>query len=345
MEYVTHAHTLADYCQRDNLLSIDRAVGVLLQCAIACDYAHSNGVVHRDIKPKNILLTQDNEVKICDFGIALVDRDDVDSTQVMGRIGSPRYMAPEQILSGEVTNQTDIFSLGVLSYELLSGVHPFYGKNLREIGGLITRTPHPPLLEQRSEIPDALARIINRTLKKDPAGRYRTAMDLAGDFSLVHDDMRSIARDLSNTGKFNQLKKLAFFESLDESSALDVVNASRWRRYAPGEVIPTVTEPHDIFYVLVSGRVCLRIGSEDVTILEAGTTFEEPGSGYAGIEPPSLVAQSPATVIEVPVSVVEQTPVQGQLKYHKFFLRSLAERLARSLHYIERSEKEKEREN
>ena len=217
MEYVAGGQTLAEYCRRDALLPIENVVGILLKCAIAFDYAHNKGVVHRDIKPKNILLDEDHEVKVGDFGVALIDRSDVEQTQVMGTLGSPRYMAPEQILGGNVTNQSDIFSLGVVAYEMLTGTHPFAASTIPAVANRITREPHPPIREQRPGMPDALARVVDRTLKKHPAGRYRSAMDFAGDLSLIYDDMRAVARDASGTHKFRQLKRLLFFEGFEDS--------------------------------------------------------------------------------------------------------------------------------
>ena len=113
MEYVAGAQTLDKFCRAPDLLPIENVIEIVLKCALAFDYAHNKGVIHRDIKPKNILLTPENEVKIGDFGIALIEREDVENTQVMGTLGSPRYMAPEQVTGGQVTKQTDLFALAV----------------------------------------------------------------------------------------------------------------------------------------------------------------------------------------------------------------------------------------
>ena len=98
-------------------------------------------------------------------------------------------MAPEQVAGGNVTNQSDLFSLGVVGYELLCGVNPFADKTLSGIAQRITREAHRPIRELRPEVPPLLAQVLDRTLKKHPAGRYATAMDLVGDLSLIHDDL------------------------------------------------------------------------------------------------------------------------------------------------------------
>src|ERR1700680_2502988 len=118
-EHVHGARTLAAYCRPDNLLRID-AVGELVYTAgRALHYAHSRGVIHRDIKPSNIMLTQDSDVRIIDFGIALVA--DSDISRIEGIAGSPSYMSPEQVQSIELTNRSDLYSLGAVMYELLTG--------------------------------------------------------------------------------------------------------------------------------------------------------------------------------------------------------------------------------
>ena len=258
MEYVAGASTLDRFCKPDNLLPIEHVVGTMLKCAIAFDFAHNEGVVHRDIKPKNIMLTQDNEVKICDFGLALITSADINDTQVMGRLGSPRYMSPEQVSEEMVTNQSDIFSLGVVTYELLTGVSPFKADNISAIARRITREAHKPLTEIRDDIPPALVHIVDRTLKKHPAGRYQTAMDLAGDLSLVHDEIRHTTNQLSSTRQFERVSRLSFFEEFEESEILETVKAGEWQEYEVGNQIIMEGEFDKSFYLLVSGKVSVR---------------------------------------------------------------------------------------
>jgi serine/threonine protein kinase len=337
MEYVQGATTLDRFCRPDNLLPIDRVVSIMLKCAIAFDFAHSKGVVHRDIKPKNIMLTQDNEVKICDFGLALITSADIGDTQVMGRLGSPRYMSPEQVSEEQVTNQSDIFSLGVVTYELLTGVSPFKADNITAIAKRITREPHKPLAEFRDDIPPALVHIVDRTLKKHPAGRYQTAMDLAGDLSLVYDEIRHSATQLSGTRQFEHVSSLSFFEEFEESEILEAVNAGEWQGYAAGTEIIVEGEFDENFYLLVSGKVSVRRANVEVDVLRPGATFGELGFIINQARTATIVAQDDVTVLKIGSSLIDRTSVNCQLRFQKAFLKNLAERFCSTMNFIARS--------
>ena len=337
MEYVAGAQTLDVHCHTDGLLPIERVVSLMLTCALAFDYAHTKGVVHRDIKPKNILLNADSEIKVGDFGVALIDRSDVEETQVMGTLGSPRYMAPEQIMGGNVTNQSDIFSLGVVVFEMLTGVHPFADKTIPAVARRITREPHPSIRELRPGIPDALARVVDRTLKKHPAGRYRNAMDLAGDLSVIYDDMRATAEDASGTHKFRQIKRLLFFEGFEDSDLLEVVSASEFHEYEREQQIIVEGELDNAFYVLVSGEVAVVAGGRNVDFLKPGASFGEIGFLIRSARSASIVARTPVSVLKVEAGLIDRTSVSCQLRFHRAFLKSMATRLSRAMALISKA--------
>ncbi len=337
MEYVPGAQTLDRYCPRDNLLPVEHVVSIMLRCAIALDYAHNKGVVHRDIKPKNILLTQENEVKIADFGVALIQTEDVESTQVMGALGSPRYMSPEQISGATVSNQSDIFCLGVVLYELLVGVHPFMAKTIPAVARRIAKEAHTPPQVLRPDLPIELVRVVERTLKKHPAGRYRTAMDLAGDLSLVYDEIRLTAHQLSSTGKYDAVMPLAFFDSFEESDIMEVINASLWQEFAPGDQIIIEGELGDAFYILVTGEVAVRCAGIDVDVLKPGVSFGEIGFIIKSRRTASIVARTQVSVMKVRAALIERTSLSCQLKFQKAFLKVMAERLSSVMSNVSRA--------
>lgn len=332
MEYVPGAQTLDVFCVSGNLLPIDRVVSIMLKCAIALDYAHNRGVIHRDIKPKNIMLTQDNEVKICDFGIALLtEGEDIDTTQVMGTLGSPRYMSPEQVTNEGITNQSDIFSLGVVLYELLSGNNPFSARNMADVTQKITREAHRPLKEFRDDIPSALMHIVDRTLKKHPAGRYRVAMELAADLNLVYQDIKLSEQELSGMDRLEALKELSFFRGFEESELMEVLVSGVWRNYDVGEVILEQGSEEDGFFVLIVGRVSVRRGRTEIDVLEPGASFGEIGFFYRPEHEASIVAKDLVTVLQVGINHIEHASVSCQLRFHKAILTNVSKRYVNAL--------------
>ena len=157
-EHVHGARTLAAYCRPDNLLRIDDIVEIMFKCAKALHYAHSRGVIHRDIKPSNIMLTQDSDVRIIDFGIALVS--DSDISRIEGIAGSPSYMSPEQVQSLDLTKRSDLYSLGAVMYELLTGSRPFRAGNLQKLLHQIVYATPPPIHTLRKEVPEELETVV-----------------------------------------------------------------------------------------------------------------------------------------------------------------------------------------
>ena len=213
MELVTGQRSLDRHCKPDRLLPMEEVVSIIIKCATALDFAHRNGVIHRDVKPKNIFLTEDGQVKIGDFGIALVAGYDAADTQDQTIPGSPLYMSPEQVSGNSLSAESDVFVLGVVLYEMLTGKHPFIAEVIPAISAAITHKAHVPVDELRPEIPAALVKVVDRALKKHPAGRYQTGLDMAGDLGLVFDHIQLAHEDLSSRDHFDQVRDLSFFAS------------------------------------------------------------------------------------------------------------------------------------
>ncbi len=165
---------------RDKTPSYDEITELGIEIASSLDYAHGKGIVHRDIKPPNIMITEDGHVKITDFGIAHIDDTEATQQTQAGEIlGTPNYMSPEQVLGKKVDGRSDLFSLGVILYELVSGVKPFKGENLGSIFNSITTAVPVDLADLKPDMPRALSDVIMKSLSKDPALRYQTGRDMA----------------------------------------------------------------------------------------------------------------------------------------------------------------------
>ncbi len=197
MEYVRGSN-LKMLLQGDTPLELAFVADVISQISAALDYAHAHGVIHRDVKPANVILTGDGKVKLTDFGIARLDSSNL--TQEGQMLGTPNYMAPEQVMGKDVDHRADLFSLGVVLYEMLTGHKPFAGENLTQVSHRIVYEPFTPPEKFVRDLPPALRAVLTKALEKNPADRYSTASDLARDLSAaVAGRNRSEHRDLNET--------------------------------------------------------------------------------------------------------------------------------------------------
>ena len=178
MEHVDGT-TLTGWCRKGSLLPVQRVVEIVTKVADALDYAHSQGVVHRDIKPANIMVTTNGIVKVMDFGIARITSST--KTQTGTIMGSPSYMSPEQVSGAKVDGRSDIFSLGVVLFELLTGTAPFDAEHVSAVLFKIAHESHPSVKAIRPELPPCTETILTRALHKEPLNRYHRARDLAQD--------------------------------------------------------------------------------------------------------------------------------------------------------------------
>jgi predicted Ser/Thr protein kinase len=177
MEYV-EGESLRKMLDSGVALPIDRIAGIVARVADALNYAHANHVVHRGIKPSNIMITPDGGIKIMDFDIAQIP---AGSHTIPGTPGSPNYMAPEQVAGGNTDGRTDIFALGVVLYEMLTGVTPFGGDNLSTITDKVLKEEPVPPSTLNARVPPVFDLIISRALAKRPKDRYQTALAFARD--------------------------------------------------------------------------------------------------------------------------------------------------------------------
>jgi serine/threonine-protein kinase len=180
MEYL-EGQTLREVLDSGVVLPVGTIAGIGMRIANGLHYAHENQVVHRDVKPANVMITPARDVKIMDFGIAQMPTGS--RTQLGTVLGSPKYMAPEQVAGQPTDRRTDIFALGVVLYEMLAGTTPFNGDNLSAIMyRVLNEAPKPPS-EVNPRLPVAFDAIVKRALAKRPADRYQSALELAHDLS------------------------------------------------------------------------------------------------------------------------------------------------------------------
>ena len=325
MEYVSGGETLDKFTNADSLLPLDEVTTLFHQCAQALDYAHRRGVIHRDIKPKNILLTPGRDVKITDFGVAVIQQQASEQTPEI--IGSPLYMSPEQIQNQVLSGQSDLFSLGIVAYELLTGKHPFTAGNLDAINHQILTKKPQALQDYRADIPEIYQRIIDKALAKAPYYRYKSGSDLAGDIALVFDFLRRLPHQLSLQDKFSRVRSLRFFADFPEAELWEIINAAEWLEIPLASDILHEGEFDPSFYVLVEGTVGVLKGERSIVHLQAGDCFGEMALVSGRRRSATIKATTAVTALKIKSSVIDRTSINCQLRFQRNFSTTLIERL------------------
>ena len=219
MEYVPGS-TLEKHSARDRLLPIGKVVEIVFKCIRALEYAHQHGIIHRDIKPGNILLSADGETKISDFGASFQQRLEDKTTQIKG-IGSPAYMSPEQLRLEPLNQQTDIYSLGVTMFRLLTGRLPYEAGSHVALTYAILNTPPPKPSSLRPDLPPLLDEIVLKAIDKDPATRYRSWLDFGKDITRAFMSLRPGPEvSASELGEVRQAARHAVLQGLRRGRAL-----------------------------------------------------------------------------------------------------------------------------
>jgi hypothetical protein len=305
-EHVHGARTLAAYCRADNLLRIDDA----------------------DVKPSNIMLTQDSDVRIIDFGIALVS--DSDISRIEGIAGSPSYMSPEQVQSLELSNRSDLYSLGAVMYELLTGSRPFRAGNLQKLLHQIVYATAPPIHTLRADIPEDLENVVAMALQKEPAKRYKSGLDFAAELTRVHQKLREQNARIDRQEQFGVLRRLKFFHEFSHAEIWEVLRASHWQTYSLGEEIVKEGEMDDRFYVIVSGTCTVERHTVRLGAIETGECFGEASYVPGAKRTATIRSLEGVTVLKVSSTLLEQVSASCQLRFNRVFLRTMITRLQAS---------------
>jgi len=294
MEYID-GFSLEEHCRIDKLLPMHRVIGIIFKCCMALDSAFRQGIIHRDIKPANIMVAANDEPKIADFGLALnMNKDmDRDSTFIMG-VGSPAYMSPEQIKGYPLNQKTDLYSLGVVMFQLLTGRLPFRAANQATLVYRIINTDAPPVTAYNPNLPEGLNAIMRRALEKDLYSRYKNGAEFAKDLSSVRYQILEEDETAQDTRHFETLRKLEFFTEFENVEVWEILRVSVWRDIAPNVAIVREGENNKMFGVVVSGSVEVSIEGRVLSRLGVG----EPVGEVAFLHPGSNLRCATATTLE-----------------------------------------------
>ncbi|MCC6657231.1 MAG: protein kinase [Rhodocyclaceae bacterium] len=330
MEYVAGG-TLEPYCAPERLLPLADVIEMVFKCSRALDFAYRLGVIHRDLKPANILRcgASGSDVKISDFGAAITTSSD--QTAIAG-IGSPAYMSPQQVQDWPLDHRTDLFSLGVVMYQLLTGQLPFQGSNNVSIVYQILNTVPPPPSHLRPGIPPVVDAVVTKAMQKSLEARYESwdalSFDLAEAFRNEH--LAETRSQIADSEKFNTLRGLSFFRSFNDVQLWEVLRFSDWQRAKPGTSLMREGEAGATFCILASGEVKVTKNQKLLNILSAGECFGEMAylAEEAGTRGADVATLGEATVISVPTEALKRASDGCRHSFDRAFLRILVERLS-----------------
>jgi non-specific serine/threonine protein kinase len=295
MEFIDGT-TLEPYCSFDRLLPLHRTVGIIFKCAMALDYAYRMGVVHRDIKPANIMIDDHDNVKITDFGLALnvSKKIETDSTFIMG-VGSPSYMSPEQIKGYPLNQKTDLYSLGVVLFHLLTGRLPFRARNPAQLIYKIINADPPQVSLLNPDVPVKMDDIMRKALEKDLYSRYRNGAELAKDLSAVRYQILEEDYVPMDMTRFNILRKIGFFIEFEDVELWEVLRISVWRQVAENTMILREGEEERKFGIIIEGHAEVSLEGKKIFTLGPGDPMGE--LAYLDACPDAQPARNSMTVI------------------------------------------------
>jgi len=337
MEYVP-GETLEAHADVGTLLPLNKVVEIIFKCIRALEYAFQHGVIHRDIKPGNILLSQYGETKVGDFGASFQQRLGHETTQITG-VGSPAYMSPEQIRMEALTHQTDIYSLGVTMYRLLTGRLPYQASTQAALTyAILNAVPLCPAT-LRPDLPPLLDQIVMKAINRDPKERYKSWLDFGKDLSQAFVSLRLAGESISESEKFNKLREFPFFEDFNDVALWEMVRIGSWKTVAAGTPLIREGEEGDSFYLLVDGEVKVTLSGKPLASLKPGACFGEILYFTERVQrrTTTVTTGSDSTVIEFKADALRAATDACQVGFNKGCMRVLIDRLAQTHERITRA--------
>jgi tRNA A-37 threonylcarbamoyl transferase component Bud32 len=326
MEIVTGGD-LSQHVKPDKLLPPGDVLQIGFKCCGALDYAYrEQGIVHRDIKPANIMISRGTDIKIADFGAAFLKKSQAAQS---GALGSPFYMAPEQIEGREPTSHSDMYSLGVVLYELLVGRRPFIADKLEELIPKILQSEPVPPSEARVGLPREIDAVVLRAMKKDPVQRYGTWAHFGVELSKL---MRLVMPPtaIPDSEKYLALSKVEMLQLLSDAEFWELVGAGQWSRVEKGRaIVKEDTRGQSVFF-LAKGQAKVTKQGRLLNMINEGECFGEMAFIRGGEEPRHATVESMTEVVlaEFQPETLDKMSQSAQLHLTRALVRNVVERLA-----------------
>lgn len=323
IEYVK-GDTLLKYCKKENQLPVNTIIKIIINVCNALDYAHQQKVIHRDIKPTNIMMDSSLFPKITDFSIAHIS----EATLDMAILGTPRYMSPEQLKDSKVSAISDIFSLGCVLYELLAGVKAFPGDNHFSIMYKISNEDPVPVSSLRSGIPKILDEIIQKTLAKNPDDRYQSCIELSYDLRVVQRGLAGSQGNERVNDIIGFINHLPFFKNFTKKHIKELLSVSKISKIPKGKKIVSEGEIDDTFYIIMSGKVAITKDNKKLAAVGQGNCFGEMAYISGRARTATVVAETDCILLVISAPLLDNASKSIQLLFLKNFALTLVDRLA-----------------
>jgi serine/threonine protein kinase len=311
----------------DTLLPISNVMQIIFKCCTALDFAQRQGIIHRDIKPANIMLCENGDIKLTDFGAALMPS--MEQTQVSG-VGSPAYMSPEQVREETLTMQTDIYSLGVVLYRMLTGRLPYDAETVYALVNKIMNEEPRFVRELRREVSPELARIVHKSMQKKLSDRYPDWAQFASDLAACVSPTKVEQNGFTDSELYNMLKRLSFFEDFSQVELWEVLRLSICHTLSAGAVLMKEDDVGNSFFIVVEGEVRVTKMHTMLSVLKRGDCFGEMAYIEQGSSRRSatITSATKVTLLKIRGEDLMRASDNLQLKFNRTFLRILVRRLA-----------------
>ena len=324
MEYVKGGDR-SKHVKPDSLLPVADVLQIAFKCCGALEYAAKEGIVHRDIKPANLMIAEGTDVKISDFGAAYLRKTQAVQTAAMG---SPYYMSPEQITGREVGSHSDMYSMGVVLYELLTGKKPYTANTLEALGLKVRGDDPPPPSQSRKGVPKSLDAIVAKAMAKKPENRFRAWGDFALALSNVVQEV--VAPDaIPDTEKYLVLKKVEMLAGLTDTEYWELARAGDWARIPTGQTIVSENQKGKSFYFIGKGQAKVTRQGRLLNMINEGECFGEMAYIRGGEVPRNATVDSATELLlaKYRPDAVGKMSLGAQLYLTRALVRNLADRL------------------
>jgi len=316
---------LSKHTKPGALLPVEDVLQIGFKCCGALDYAFREGIVHRDIKPANLMLAQGTNVKIADFGAAYLRKSQAVQTASMG---SPFYMSPEQIRGEPLTLHSDMYSLGVALYELLTGHRPFTADTMQALLLKILEHPPAPPTKQRPDLPKEIDAILFRALAKKPEQRYKTWHEFSIELSTLGDKLMPLGV-IPDSEKYVALKKVPMLSALSDAELWELALAGKWRETPAKQTIIKENDQGVSFFLVGKGQVKVTRQGRLLNTLDERECFGEMAYIRGGEIPRHATVESVTELLlaEFDPETLAKMSVSAQLHLTRALVRNLVDRL------------------